>query len=442
MQSIASDVADEFYQSPVRPIGSPIPPRHPVGKHQQYQNKYHKQPLSKPNKALHQLPIHEVVNISKTYRDEDRYGGAENSFELCLGIFYDTCRRTGVQTQLNKGAFSSMLKGSAREYYHLYLMNSSLTFDEMATRLMAHFKTAERQEQTLSTVKPRYKDSGSTLVYEFLLVENLSLQRLTEEKPTISCAECFEILVKELRRTQSSLPNRYQGDESLRDAVVGAVRDVQECSFACYKPAATFEALCADIWASIVTEEQLSKTKLTHQNRPQRLMISDQMYTDRYYKGMRSKSSPKNLDTRKYPKRCFVCKRKKFWSSNHTKEERECEGKQEDSNFEVWDEFIINSHLDNELDDNIIDDQFITGYGVIFGLKTITFLNTNQLNMLSHNWTHFTISPEVISSSDSLSFDSIPSSIAITSFPKLASIHDTPPFLSNDWNFDGSPEKE
>ncbi|KAI6248568.1 hypothetical protein HI914_03682 [Erysiphe necator] len=164
-------------------LGSPILPRQPVREHRQYQNNFHEQQLSKLSNTPCQLPIHELANLSKTYRDEDRYGGAEHSFELCLGIFYDTCRRTGVQTQFFKDAFSTMLKGSAREYYHLYLMNSNLTFDEMITRLRAHFETAERQEQMLSKWK------------------NLSLQRLIEENPTISYAECFEILVKDLRRT-------------------------------------------------------------------------------------------------------------------------------------------------------------------------------------------------------------------------------------------------
>lgn len=123
MQLIASEVAEEFYQSPVRPtnkanqtgksyfppftptkhtqippirysqqLGSPILPRQPVRQYRQYQNNSHERQLSKLSKTPYQLPIHELTNPSKTYRGEDRYGGAEHRFELCLGIFYDTCR--------------------------------------------------------------------------------------------------------------------------------------------------------------------------------------------------------------------------------------------------------------------------------------------------------------------------------------------------------------
>ncbi|KAI0998087.1 hypothetical protein K3495_g10102 [Podosphaera aphanis] len=55
-----------------------------------------------------------------------------------------------------------------------------------------------------------------------------------------------------------------------------------------------------------------------------------------------------------------------------------------------------------------------------------TILSTNSTNEI------FSISAEVISTSDPISFDSIPSNTAITSSPNLTSIHDTPSFpLSN-----------
>ncbi|RKF62677.1 putative glycosyl [Erysiphe neolycopersici] len=84
------------------------------------------------------------------------------------------------------------------------------------------------------------------------------------------------------------LPSRYRGDESLRDAAVDAVRDVPECSFACYKPAPTFEALCADIRASIATKQRLnSKSSFHSHSQPQspNQAPTDQLYKDRRYGG-------------------------------------------------------------------------------------------------------------------------------------------------------------
>ncbi|RKF73830.1 integrase and RNaseH domain-containing protein [Golovinomyces cichoracearum] len=60
---------------------------------------------------------------------------------------------------------------------------------------------------------------------------------------------CFEMLIKELQKAQLALSSAYQTELCLRDMVINAVRDVSECSMACFKPAATFEDLCADIRA-------------------------------------------------------------------------------------------------------------------------------------------------------------------------------------------------
>ncbi|KAI6248324.1 hypothetical protein HI914_03614 [Erysiphe necator] len=224
------------------------------------------------NEETERFPIYEIGNLTKMYREEDRYSGTSDSFDLCLGIFYDVCLKTGVNHQFFKDAFSIMLKGSAREYYHLHLMNNGLSFQDMTQKLRAHFETAERQLQMISKWK------------------SITLLKTIEENPNKTVSECFELLVTEFRRTQLLLPQRFQGDLSLRDAIIDAVRDIRECSLACYKPAPTFEALCADIRASIATEERLknvtstSATFKTFQSTP--IEPHDyQLYTDRRYKG-------------------------------------------------------------------------------------------------------------------------------------------------------------
>ncbi|TQS36255.1 hypothetical protein Golomagni_03300 [Golovinomyces magnicellulatus] len=101
------------------------------------------QPARKPQ-HLHEMnnkiPVHEI----------GQYGGSENSLDLCIGIFYDTCLKAGVQHRFFKEEFSIMLKGSAREYYHIYLLNRNLSFDEIVSRIRNHFETAERQQLMMS----------------------------------------------------------------------------------------------------------------------------------------------------------------------------------------------------------------------------------------------------------------------------------------------------
>ncbi|TQS34416.1 hypothetical protein Golomagni_05202, partial [Golovinomyces magnicellulatus] len=332
------------------------------------------------------IPAHDLGILSRIYMEEDRYGGSDDCLDLCIDIFYGTCRKAGVNHQFFKDAFSIMLKGSAREYYHMYLLNEALSFYEMISRIRAHFETAERQGLMLSKWK------------------NFSLQKTIEQNPTISSLECFNILVKDIRKTQLGLPSRYRGDESLWDAVVDAVRDVPECSFACYKPAANFEAVCADIRASIATQGRLNSKSAFHSQSLNHIP-TDQLYTDRRYGGAYIRQKGKNINSQFRAKVCSVCKRKGCWSSKHNKNERdkafelfrerlksknkthddrainhyviECEGEhdEEDGELDLWDPLIINLNINEDNEDNenlsLTNSQSITTYGVINGYETI-----------------------------------------------------------------------
>ncbi|KAI0996916.1 hypothetical protein K3495_g11267, partial [Podosphaera aphanis] len=253
------------------------------------------------------VPTHELATLSRIYRDEDRYGGSEDCLDLCLGIFHDTCRKAGICRQFFREAFSIMLKGSAREYYHMYLLSEELSFDEMIIRIKTHFETAERQRLMMSKWR------------------NITLRRTIEQNPSKSKAECFEMIVLQLRKVQLGLPDRFRGDLSLRDAMIDAVRDIRECSLACYKPAATFEALCADIRASIATEEyfknnaSLPASKSSYPLSPEH--IHHQLYTDHRYGGGKMKQKEYYTSSRN-SKKCFVCKKEGCWSSKHTPDEK------------------------------------------------------------------------------------------------------------------------
>ncbi|RKF53289.1 putative glycosyl [Golovinomyces cichoracearum] len=298
------------------------------------------------------------------YHEEDGYSGIDDSYDFCLGIFYDTCRKSGVTKPFFKDAFSTMLKGSAREYYHMNLIEQSFSFDQMIR----------------------------------------------------ICTECFEITVKELCKTQLSLPERFNGNECLRDAIIDAARDIRKYSRACFKPANTVEALCADIRASIVTEERIKQglsTFHSHTNSLHDSNIGQQLYIDRQYGENRISRPPGNLNRNQRPKVCFVCKKNGCWSSKHTKEERtrtynafqerlqakgkpfndrhirhyvvEYEGELSDNTDEeqdIWDSLIMNVNInDSDEDDNLpIDSQYITAYGPIIGYNAVGILNNQSLH--------------------------------------------------------------
>ncbi|RKF74834.1 hypothetical protein GcC1_082027, partial [Golovinomyces cichoracearum] len=132
-----------------------------------------------------------------------------------------------------------------------------------------HFETEERRQQSLSKW------------------HTTTLARICQKNPELSMEMCFEMLIKELQKAQLAISSAYQTELCLRDTVINTVRDIPECSMACYKPAATFEALCADIRASIATALRIKqgpsvfpKTTTISPLRTQINQPDEQLYTD------------------------------------------------------------------------------------------------------------------------------------------------------------------
>src|SRR5438045_7918783 len=151
----------------------------------------------------------------------------------------------------------------------------------------------------------------------------ITLQGTMRKNEDKDMAECFEILVKDLQKVQRGLAEGYRMEGNLRDQLINACREVQECSFACFKPAPTFEGLCAELRASIATAALVAKSqKSSFNNKP-----DDQFYTDCQYHGG---SRFRQTNQQSYPpgkgnkgKKCFVCKKEGCWSNRHSKEERD-----------------------------------------------------------------------------------------------------------------------
>ena len=70
------------------------------------------------------------------------------------------------------------------------------------------------------------------------------------EKPKL---EVLQMLFDKLQTIQRGLSIDYQAENSLRDQVISACRGVPECSLALYKPANTFEGVCAELRSAVGT---------------------------------------------------------------------------------------------------------------------------------------------------------------------------------------------
>jgi hypothetical protein len=91
----------------------------------------------------------------------------------------------------------------------------------------AHFETEEARQKYLSEWR------------------EATLLRTIAENPAKSRLECLQLTIDKLQKVQRGLGPEYQYDSSIRDQIINACRGVEECSLALYKPAPTFEGVCA-----------------------------------------------------------------------------------------------------------------------------------------------------------------------------------------------------
>lgn len=117
--------------------------------------------------------------------------------------------------------------------------------------------------------------------------------------------DCLDLLVTRLEDIQSGLTKDYQKEVFLKNKLLNAVKDIEACKLAYYKPADDLEGVIADLHSSLAA--------MPHATKP----VLDAHFVDRKFRGDR-RSRDRGINHRT----CFVCKRKRCWSTDHTNEER------------------------------------------------------------------------------------------------------------------------
>ena len=248
-------------------------------------------------------------------------------------IFYDLCQKYRLPDDKLELGFSTMLKGKALDYYFERIDRQIDNFIDMVASLRTHFETEETRQRYLTEWR------------------EISLLRTIKKNSDKTRLECLELMLDNLRAAQKGLTERYQADHVLRDQTLNACYGVLECHLALFKPAATFEGLCADLRAAISTATR-SKESLSFLMDKDNMESYGQHFTDRTFggqakqypprpyvgntssssrpqfpssfKGRQSYTpcpSPGNGNSRP-PKKCYVCEKVGCWSTKHMEQER------------------------------------------------------------------------------------------------------------------------
>jgi hypothetical protein len=177
------------------------------------------------------------MDLFKLYQSDDKKytGELYDILDIKLRVFYDCCKKVGLQKDQYHDAFSAMLKDRASDFYYDSIMGKTTDFDIMVAMTRTHFETEENRQVYLT----EWRES--------------TLMKITASNPAKSKIECLQLLITKLRKVQRGLSQAYQADHNLRDALINACRGVEECRLALFNPAPTFEGVCDQLRSAIGT---------------------------------------------------------------------------------------------------------------------------------------------------------------------------------------------
>uniref|UniRef100_A0A093V6J0 Transposon Ty1-NL2 Gag-Pol polyprotein n=1 Tax=Talaromyces marneffei PM1 TaxID=1077442 RepID=A0A093V6J0_TALMA len=221
-----------------------------------------------------------ISHLRKAYNEEIKYGGSEDTFDMCYRIFIELCGSTGVHTaEAMRRALWIMLKGDALQFY----------FDniEKWTQL----------RMTLIAVKNNYETKTPTA------------------QPGEIISECLELMLQDLRRLYNKLRPQVRNDVTYHAKLISATRLVPACHAATGKPSPTIPGLVEDLRSSVSQYEDTRQAAAQHP--------IEAYYTDRRYHRRQSRSPYRGRSLYQNQQQ-YGDRRRRSSSWNHSpKQERE-----------------------------------------------------------------------------------------------------------------------
>jgi hypothetical protein len=83
------------------------------------------------------------MDLFKLYQSDDKKytGELYNILDIKLRVFYNCCKKVGLQEDQYHNVFSAMLKDRASDFYYESIIGKTTDFHTMIAMTKAHFKT-------------------------------------------------------------------------------------------------------------------------------------------------------------------------------------------------------------------------------------------------------------------------------------------------------------
>ncbi|KAE8549770.1 hypothetical protein EYB25_008294 [Talaromyces marneffei] len=256
-----------------------------------------------------------ISHLRKAYNEEIKYGGSEDTFDMCYRIFIELCGSTGVHTaEAMRRALWIMLKGDALQFY----FDNIEKWTQLRIDPVIAVKNNYENEEHLRHVQEQW--------------DTMTLPYIVSKNPEKSISECLELMLQDLRRFYNKLRPQVRNDVTYHAKLISATRLVPACHAATGKPSPTIPGLVEDLRSSVSQYEDTRQAAAQH---PIKAYYTDRRYHRRQsrspYRGRSLYQNQQQYGDRRRrssswnhsPKTCNVCKKVRCWSTNHTPEERE-----------------------------------------------------------------------------------------------------------------------
>jgi hypothetical protein len=93
-----------------------------------------------------------IIDLFKLYQSDDKKytGELYDILDIKLRVFYDCCKKVGLQKDQYYDVFSAMLKDRASDFYYDSIIGKTTDFDTIVAMTRTHFKTEENRQVYLT----------------------------------------------------------------------------------------------------------------------------------------------------------------------------------------------------------------------------------------------------------------------------------------------------
>jgi hypothetical protein len=93
-----------------------------------------------------------IIDLFKLYQSDDKKYTEElyNILDIKLQVFYNCCKKVGLQKDQYYDTFSAMLKDRASDFYYNSIIGKTTDFHTMVVMTKTHFKTEENRQMYLT----------------------------------------------------------------------------------------------------------------------------------------------------------------------------------------------------------------------------------------------------------------------------------------------------